>query len=151
VRQDSNRERIIPPQDSTLVSKIPPCPHPSTTLEHLSCKIPFNFIFLYRYKFPKRQGLVQTGKWCVLFKGKFVFNLTCQAKPSLYLRPYEYWSHFIHIIKNLRISISTCTECSMSYNKTLSINLSVKPVHRPSLSCKDSPNFSCHYNLEIAL
>jgi hypothetical protein len=31
----------------------------------------------------------------------------------LYLRPCEYWSHLIHPVKDLKISISMCTEYAM--------------------------------------
>jgi hypothetical protein len=63
------------------------------------------------------------------------------SSKTLYLRPDEYWSHLMHIIKNLRISINACTECPMLYNKTLSIKL----VNHPGPSSKNGPDFSHHF------
>jgi hypothetical protein len=63
------------------------------------------------------------------------FDLSGKA---VYLRPYEYWSHLTHLIKNLAISISTGAEYPKLCNKILSTT----PVNYPSPSSKDGPDFS---------
>jgi hypothetical protein len=64
-------------------------------------------------------------------------NLSCKA---LYLRPYEYWSHPMHVNKHLGTGISACAEYSMLYNNSLSIKL----VNHSRPSCQNHPDFPCH-------
>jgi hypothetical protein len=102
-------------------------PPPSTTLEHLlSYKFLFNCKLLCRYKLPQKTR--ESLGW---FRPE---NVTC-------LRPYEYWLHLLHTIKDL----DACAKCPVLCNKTLSIKL----VNYPSPFCKDHPDVPSHLPLQL--
>jgi hypothetical protein len=71
----------------------------------------------------------------VLWEACLQFDLSGKV---LYLRPYEYWSHFIHTIKGLEIGISKCTEYPMLCDKAVLI----KPASHPTPSLRTAQIFS---------
>jgi hypothetical protein len=115
-----------------LLSKqvpLPPCSKAINPL--LSCENPGSPKYLF--KIVSKEAPL--GLTCLVKVACPQFDLSDQV---LYLGSYKYWLHPIHTIKRPKISISTCAEYPMLYDKTVLI----KPASHPNPSLRTTQTFS---------